>query len=138
MLFLLPQAELKTKNGEVISVKDGDTLILKDNRDKLYKVRLADIDAPEIDQAYGKDSKVFLKNMLSNQTITVNTVKKDRYNRELSEIYLYFDGNPVFVNAKMIKSGNAWVYKIYRNNGSFCCLMGMRSVEIEPKSRVAD
>ena len=48
MLFLLPQAELKTKNGEVISVKDGDTLILKDKRDKLYKVRLADVDAPEI------------------------------------------------------------------------------------------
>jgi endonuclease YncB( thermonuclease family) len=54
--------------------------------------------------------------MLSNQTITVNTVKKDRYNRELSEIYLYFDGNPVFVNAKMIKSGNAWVYKMNRKN----------------------
>ncbi|MBC8303832.1 MAG: thermonuclease family protein [Pelagibacterales bacterium] len=99
----------------VVKVIDGDTIVVNYNNDR-RKIRLLYIDAPEIDQAYGKDSKVFLKNMLSNQTITVNTVKKDRYNRELSEIYLYFDGNPVFVNAKMIKSGNAWVYKMNRKN----------------------
>ena len=99
----------------VVKVIDGDTIIVNHNNDR-RKIRLLYIDAPEIDQVYGKDSKVFLKNILSNQTITVNTIKKDKYNRELSEIYLYFDGNPVFVNAKMIKSGNAWVYKINRKN----------------------
>jgi len=99
----------------VVKVIDGDTIIVNHNNDR-RKIRLLYIDAPEIDQVYGKDSKVFLKNILSNQTITVNTIKKDKYSRELSEIYLYFDGNPVFVNAKMIKSGNAWVYKINRKN----------------------
>jgi len=99
----------------VVKVIDGDTIIVNHNNDR-RKIRLLYIDAPEIDQVYGKDSKVFLKNILSNQTITVNTIKKDKYSRELSEIYLYFDGNPVFVNAKMIKSGTAWVYKINSKN----------------------
>ena len=29
---------------------------------------------------------------------------------------LYNDNNSIYVNAKMIKSGNAWVYKMYRKN----------------------
>ena len=41
MLFLLPQAKLKTIKGEVIRVQDGDTLTVKTKRDRLYKVRLA-------------------------------------------------------------------------------------------------
>ena len=57
MLFLLPQAELKTVNGEVITIKDGDTFTIKDQHDKLYKVRLSDIDAPEIRQPFGRSSK---------------------------------------------------------------------------------
>ena len=99
----------------VIKVIDGDTIVVNHNNDR-RRIRLLYIDAPEIGQVYGKDSKVFLKNMLSNKIITINAIKKDKYNRELSEIYLYFNGNPVFVNAKMIKSGNAWVYKMNRKN----------------------
>ena len=99
----------------VVKVIDGDTIVVNHNNDR-RKIRLIYIDAPEIDQVYGKDSKIFLKNILSNQIITVNTIKKDKYSRELSEIYLYFDGNSIFVNAKMIKSGNAWVYKHNRKN----------------------
>ena len=31
-------------------------------------------------------------------------------------LYIFNEKESIFVNAKMIKSGNAWVYKIYRNN----------------------
>lgn len=57
MLFLLPQAKLKTINGEVIRVQNGDTLTVKTKRDRLYKVRLANIDAPEISQPFGKQAR---------------------------------------------------------------------------------
>ena len=60
MLFLLPQAELRTINGEVILVQDGDTLTVKTKRDKLYKVRLADIDAPEIVQPFGRAARILV------------------------------------------------------------------------------
>ena len=58
----------------VVKVIDGDTIVVNHNNDR-RKIRLIYIDAPEIDQVYGKDSKIFLKNILSNQIITVNTIK---------------------------------------------------------------
>ena len=91
---------------------DGDSIKIKN-----FKIRFEGIDAPEIKQRYGIDSKKFLKNIVLDKTIIINSEKTDRYNRQLAEIYLYFDDKkPIFVNAKMIKSGNAWVYKRNRNN----------------------
>ena len=99
----------------VIKVIDGDTIwIKKDN--KHIKVRLSYIDAPELKQNFGIRSRNFLSNLVLDKIIQVNTNKKDRYNRHLGEIYIHNTKESIFVNAKMIKSGNAWVYKIHANN----------------------
>jgi endonuclease YncB( thermonuclease family) len=99
----------------VIKVIDGDTIwIKKDN--KHIKVRLSYIDAPELKQNFGIRSRNFLSNLVLDKMIEVNTNKKDRYNRHLGEIYIHNTKESIFVNAKMIKSGNAWVYKTYTNN----------------------
>ena len=102
--------------GKVIRVIDGDTIIVLSSDNKKNKIRLSYIDAPEISQQYGINSKNFLENIILNKVISINTEKKDRYNRQLAEIYIYLQDNTVFVNAKMIKSGNAWVYKFFRSN----------------------
>ena len=99
----------------VIKVIDGDTIwVKKDN--KHIKVRLSYIDAPELKQNFGIRSRNFLSNLVLDKMIEVNTNKKDRYNRHLGEIYIHNTNESIFVNAKMIKSGNAWVYKIHANN----------------------
>jgi endonuclease YncB( thermonuclease family) len=99
----------------VIKVIDGDTIwIKKDN--KHIKIRLSYIDAPELKQNFGIRSRNFLSNLVLDKMIEVNTNKKDRYNRHLGEIYIHNTKESIFVNAKMIKSGNAWVYKTYTNN----------------------
>ena len=99
----------------VIKVVDGDTIhVLENNLTK--KIRLLYIDAPEIQQDYGIESKLFLSNILLNKKVIVHSDSKDRYGRELGEIYIYNDNNSIYVNAKMIKSGNAWVYKMNRKN----------------------
>ena len=99
----------------VIKVIDGDTIwIKKDN--KHIKIRLSYIDAPELKQNFGIRSRNFLSNLVLHKMIEVNTNKKDRYNRHLGEIYIHNTKESIFVNAKMIKSGNAWVYKTYANN----------------------
>ena len=99
----------------VIKVIDGDTIwIKKDN--KHIKIRLSYIDAPELKQNFGIKSRNFLSNLVLDKMIEVNTNKKDRYNRHLGEIYIHNTKESIFVNAKMIKSGNAWVYKTYTNN----------------------
>jgi len=99
----------------VIKVVDGDTIhVLEDNLTK--KIRLLYIDAPEIKQDYGVESKLFLSNILLNKKVIIHSDSKDRYGRELGEVYIYNDNNSIYVNAKMIKSGNAWVYKMNRKN----------------------
>ena len=99
----------------VIKVIDGDTIWIKKDNNHI-KVRLSYIDAPELKQNFGIRSRNFLSNLVLDKMIEVNTNKKDRYNRHLGEIYIHNTKESIFVNAKMIKSGNAWVYKTYANN----------------------
>ncbi|MGQ0526032.1 MAG: thermonuclease family protein, partial [Betaproteobacteria bacterium] len=47
-------------SGIVTDVQDGDTLTLA-NWQYTYKIRLADIDAPELAQERGKDSRTALR-----------------------------------------------------------------------------
>ena len=109
--------------GKVIKVVDGDTIHVLSDKGSKNKIRVLYIDAPEITQTHGIKSKEFLEEIILGKVININVVEKegkggiDYYKRQLAEIYLYFDDKkPVFVNAKMIKSGNAWVYKRNRNN----------------------
>ena len=101
--------------GRVIKVIDGDTVWVKSSN-KHIKIRLSYIDAPELKQTHGIRSKNFLIEMVLDKEVQINTNKKDRYNRHLGELYIHNSEESIFVNAKMIKSGNAWVYKTYRNN----------------------
>ena len=101
--------------AKVIKVIDGDTIWVK-SKNKHIKIRLSYIDAPELKQVYGVRSKNFLSKLILDKEVEVSTSKKDRYNRHLGEIYIHNDNESVFVNAKMVKSGNAWIYKSYRKN----------------------
>ena len=61
-------------------------------------------------------SKDFLTNLILDKNVQINANKKDRYNRHLGEVYIHNVDESVFVNAKMLKSGNAWIYLKYRDN----------------------
>tara|TARA_B100001778_G_C18415770_1_gene551039 strand:- start:223 stop:702 length:480 start_codon:yes stop_codon:yes gene_type:complete len=102
-------------NGVVTRVIDGDSIIVKENGD-LNKIRLRYIDAPELSQDYGEESKKFLQNQLLDKSVLVYTEYNDRYGRQLADIYIHNETESIYINAKMIKSGNAWVYKTYRSN----------------------
>tara|TARA_Y100000992_G_scaffold126201_1_gene82827 strand:- start:688 stop:1167 length:480 start_codon:yes stop_codon:yes gene_type:complete len=101
--------------GTVTRVIDGDSVIVKGN-DTLNKIRLRYIDAPELSQSYGMQSKKFLQNQLLDKLVLVYTEYNDRFGRQLADIYIHNDKESIYINAKMIKSGNAWVYKKYRSN----------------------
>jgi endonuclease YncB( thermonuclease family) len=94
--------------GKVIHVSDGDTIkILVDHTQ--IKVRLAEIDAPELHQAYGRKSKQYLGNLVFGKVVTVEQVDIDRYGRTVGKVYL----GKRYVNADMVKSGYAWFYRKY-------------------------
>ena len=98
---------------EDIRVIDGDT-IRAEAKGKEIKIRLVEIDAPEINQPFGNQSKNFLNRLLYKKNVTLISQGEDRYGRILGEIYV--DGQSA--NRSMIRSGFAWVYDSYVKDSS--------------------
>ena len=93
---------------EDIHVIDGDT-IRAEIKGKEIKIRLVEIDAPEMNQPFGVESKRFLKKLIENKKVTLISEGKDRYGRTLGELFVNKDN----INETMVKSGFAWVYDRY-------------------------
>lgn len=95
--------------GKVIKVYDGDTItILVDG--KKEKIRFFGIDAPEIKQNYGIESRDFVRSKVMDKKVKVKVTDTDRYGRKIGKIYY---GNNRYLNLESVKTGNAWWYKYY-------------------------
>lgn len=116
-IFLLLTTILvaETITGKVISVTDGDTIKILDEKNKVYKIRLIDIDAPEKKQAFGNKSKENLSKYIAGENVRVEYYKLDRYKRILETVY-FKDKD---INKQQIIDGYAWVYKKYSKNNEY-------------------
>lgn len=92
--------------GTVHKVHDGDTVHILDINGHMHKVRLANMDAPELNQAYGIASREALKNRIDGQQVDVQVMAIDQYRREVGQIRL----NNVDINLWMVQQGLAWHY----------------------------
>ena len=102
--------------GVVTRVADGDTLWVRPaNGGKPRKVRIDGIDAPEICQAWGYQSRDALAKRLLRQVVLVQARRKDSYDRTLAN--LKFRGEDV--GDWMVKHGYAWSYHYRRNVGPY-------------------
>lgn len=99
----------ETLNGIVLRVSDGDTITLLTNNKKRINVRLAYIDAPELNQVFGQISKLKLKKLLNAQTVKIDVHTLDKWDRLVGTVYL----NNQDINLEMINMGMAWHYKLY-------------------------
>lgn len=97
-------------SGTVIAVSDGDTVRVLSG-DKEVKVRLANIDAPELGQPYGQKSKKMLSDLVFQKNVEVEWAERDRYRRIVGTVYI----GQWSINAKMVVIGGAWVYRKYSN-----------------------
>jgi micrococcal nuclease len=97
-------------SGTVLSVGDGDTFRAKE-RDKVFTIRLACIDAPEIKQKpYGVVAANRLKQLLPiGQPVTLEIISTDRYARKVAQVY---SGN-TSINLALVQEGYAVVYSQY-------------------------
>ena len=102
-------------NGKVSKVIDGDTIWVRSDSTTI-KVRLSYIDAPELKQIFGIQSKKYLTSLVLNKNVEIHSYRRDRYKRVIGEVYIHNNNESVFINAKLLKSGHAWVYKRYRKN----------------------
>ncbi|EBJ1026327.1 hypothetical protein DO109_23125 [Salmonella enterica] len=95
--------------GKVIRVIDGDTIDVLQDKNPV-RIRLANIDAPEKKQAYGRWSANQLKGLVAAQPVTVTYTQTDRYGRIIGRV---FTTNGTEASRFMVQSGAAWVYERY-------------------------
>jgi endonuclease YncB( thermonuclease family) len=105
-----PASDTETRilTGRVVGVTDGDTLTLLVDREKI-RIRLAQIDAPESNQPYGKQAKAALSTLAFGKQARVEVVDIDRYGRTVGEIFV----DEIDVNHEMVREGHAWAYTKY-------------------------
>jgi endonuclease YncB( thermonuclease family) len=100
--------------GRVVVVEDGDSIVVLDDANGTYKIRLQGIDAPEGGQAFGDRSGQSLSEMVSGKQVEIEWSKRDRYRRLVGKVLS--DGNDVCL--QQIKAGMAWHYKYYQDEQS--------------------
>ncbi|MCC7312476.1 MAG: thermonuclease family protein [Sulfuritalea sp.] len=90
LAMLLQAAPLlaNTLAGKVSEVADGATVTVTDNAGMRRKVRLAAIDAPEVRQAYGRESRQHLSAMVLGKAVRIEWRKQDRYGRIIGKLIL--------------------------------------------------
>jgi micrococcal nuclease len=100
--------------AQVISVTDGDTLTAR-IEGVARKVRIAAIDAPEIKQPFGVQSKQTLVNLCAGKSAEVTGDKLDKYNRVVASVSC----NGTDAGTHMVKNGMAMVYDRYVNGHGY-------------------
>ena len=117
LLALLVSGGLSSEYLENLKIKrvvDGDTVHVF-NKGEVLKVRLVEIDTPEMDQPHGQEAKEYLENLLKDGYINLDISGTDIYKRKLGRIYW----KEKDINRLMVKSGHAWVYDQYVTDQTF-------------------
>lgn len=84
-------------------VVDGDTFVSGG-----VTYRLALIDAPEKDQAYGLEAANFLTELVSDTPVTLTNRGEDRFGRVIADASI----NGISIAELMIENGYAWSYMV--------------------------
>lgn len=119
LLLLMPicalaQGPVRTVEGYVTRVVDGDTINVNSDGTKL-KIRLYGIDAPETKksnkegQPYGEEAWRSLVDKVNGQKVRLDIMDVDRYRRMVSIVFV---GNRN-INREMVAEGWAWAYREY-------------------------
>ena len=103
-----------TVEGRVTKVHDSDSIHITPPGRKRVIVRLAAIDAPEINQDHGIASRNYLRGMIMNRQVTARCNKVDKYKRQICVVLK--DGQDI--NLEMLKAGKAWYYEKFKKEQS--------------------
>lgn len=113
---------IRTIEGIVTKVSDGDTINVTDPMGTKVKVRLYGIDAPEAPkdnkktgriskpgQPYGEEAYQALQSKVYRKAVKLDIMDIDKYKRSVGIIWL----NGKNVNLEMVAEGYAWAYRKY-------------------------
>ena len=112
MSALVPtSAHAASWQGRVSSVTDGDTLTVSDG-ERSVVVRLAEIDAPEDGQAWGRQARRALGDLAMDQIVKVDERDTDKYGRTVAHILL----GRMDVGEELVRQGHAWHFTRYSDD----------------------
>ncbi len=114
--LIFPEAaSARTAYGTVVKVFDGDTLLVR-VQGKDEHVRLREIDAPEVtyrrkigQEPWGRKARIAAESLVRGKNVRLeieDREERDKYHRLLAYV---FSGDR-FLNAEMVRSGNAFFY----------------------------
>jgi micrococcal nuclease len=100
----------------VSHVTDGDTVWVRPaDGGQPQHVRIDGIDAPELCQPFGKESRDALSKFVLRKQVTVITQGADNYRRTIARLKIANDD----VGAWMVSHGFAWSYRFRRDPGPY-------------------
>ncbi len=102
----------ETVEGKVTRIIDGDSILVTDAKMVEYEVQLEGIDAPEMQQDFGKESTEGLSKFLKDKSVRLTWKSKDNFDRLLAQVYV----GDKHINMEMIKTGMAWHFKKYNKD----------------------
>lgn len=108
LLLLDAPVHAQTFTGQVVAIADGDTLTVLADRTQ-YKIRLAEIDAPERRQAFGERSRQSLAALCFQAEAVVAVTTRDRYGRSIARVAC----NGTDASLHQVRAGMAWAYTQY-------------------------
>jgi endonuclease YncB( thermonuclease family) len=105
---------IETKlDGKVIKIIDGDTYDILLVKNKILRIRMEGIDAPERGMPFYRVSKDYLGKLCFGKKVRLKITGKDRHGRTIAFTYLD-DGTEL--SHEMIKAGLAWHFKKYSSD----------------------
>ena len=117
VMFLLFGNVACAFDAYVTKVIDGDTIMVnfEDQKDVEFRIRLYGVDTPELNQPYGREVKLFLKDLVLHKNVQLDKQGVDNFGRYVC-IVTYDDMN---INELLVANGNAWVYRKFCKE-TFC------------------
>jgi endonuclease YncB( thermonuclease family) len=110
-----PINPLSKFSAKVASITDGDTVGVLAPGGQTYAIRLAGIDAPEHNQAFGSQSTANLAALVSGKTVALECEDERSYGRLICKVLL---PNGEDADLDQVKAGLAWHYKQYQDEQS--------------------
>lgn len=112
VILFAVEAKAKVYPVELVEAYDGDTVRLKFENDFEFDARLVWIDAPELEQPFGREAREQLIQFLTEKPFKAAFFGEDRFNRKL---VLLLRDTFVEINYLMVSNGYAWLYSVKRN-----------------------
>ena len=115
LLMIITSASAQPIPARVVGVHDGDSITVLTSENIQIKIRLAEIDAPELSQPYGKKSKQLLALMVFGKEVSITPMTIDKYGRTVARVYQAQND----INLAMVQTGAAWAYRKYLTDQAF-------------------